>query len=206
MKDSLPEIGVHVSRETTDKLGQFAALVRKWSPKINLVAKSTLPDLEQRHILDSAQLHPLIPEKTTKIADFGSGGGFPGIVLAILLEETHPDTTITLVESDQRKSTFLRQSIRELGLNAAVFSERIENLPPLKAQVITARALASLNDLLTHAQPHLANDGKLLFPKGRSAQEELAVARQNWSFDAEQVPSRTSPDAVIFCLRGLARV
>ncbi|WP_051059637.1 16S rRNA (guanine(527)-N(7))-methyltransferase RsmG [Limimaricola hongkongensis] len=184
-----------VSRETRERLSDFAALVRKWSPAINLVSKSDLPHIESRHIADSLQLAPYIPQTSGIWADFGSGGGFPGIVAAIVASETAPDLRFHLVESDQRKSTFLRTAARELSLNVTVHSERIETLAPLSADIISARALAPLNMLLGYAARHLSTGGSCLFLKGQMHEAEIETAREHWRFDCDSQVSRTDPDA-----------
>ena len=140
------ENDLDVSRETFEKLKAFAELVRKWNPKINLVSKDSLNDLWSRHILDSVQIFELVPGPG-KWVDLGSGGGFPGIVISILNQEER-NFDVVMVESDQRKSAFLRTAIRELDLAAKVKTERIEELECLEADVLSARALADLTKLL----------------------------------------------------------
>ena len=135
------EVGelLNVSRETLFKFEAYLTLLEKWQRRINLVANSTMANVWQRHILDSAQLIKFYPANTKKILDVGSGAGFPGLVLAIM-----GDVTVDLVESDQRKAVFLSTVIRELGLPAKVHNQRIETMPNLRPDVITARALASV--------------------------------------------------------------
>ncbi len=194
-----------VSRETEAALAAFAALVRRWTPAINLVAPSTLPDLDHRHIADSAQLLPLAPTGWTHWADLGSGGGFPGIVIAILARG-RSDAHVTLVESDQRKATFLRTAARELGLAVTVHAARAESLLPLNADVLTARALAPLSQLLPLAHRHLRPGGTALFPKGRRHAQETAEARQTWHFDLTEHPSQTDPEGRILQIERIAHV
>lgn len=197
--------GVSVSRETFEALQAFDALVRRWNPAINLVSKTTLPDLWVRHIADSAQVFALCPENAKKWVDLGSGGGFPGLVVAVLAKEKRPQLRVALVESDLRKATFLRQAVQTLGLSAEVISHRIEALPALKADVLSARALASLADLLGYANTHLQQDGVAIFPKGARFKEELAEARKSWNFDLEPNPSLSDPEAAILVIRNLHR-
>ncbi|RYG91328.1 16S rRNA (guanine(527)-N(7))-methyltransferase RsmG [Loktanella sp. IMCC34160] len=194
-----------VSRETYDRLKAFEGLVAKWSPRINLVSKSDLSDIWGRHILDSLQLVPLVPGAPQSWVDLGSGGGFPGIVIAIVARDHWPDLTTTLIESDQRKATFLRTAIRELDLAATVRTERIEEAPPQAADVLTARALAALDGLFAYAEQHLAPDGVAIFPKGRRADEEIAQARENWTFDLQETQSITDPEARILTVRNIKR-
>ena len=190
-----------VSRETSQALIRFEALVRAWSPKINLVAKSTLPEIASRHIADSAQVAEMCPDADTW-CDLGSGGGFPGIVVAILL----PETRVTLIESDARKAVFLRHAARELGLTADVLNTRIEAAIPAGAEVVSARALAPLDRLLPLAQRHGRKGTRYLFPKGARYRDEIAAARETWSFDIDVRPSKTDNEAVILCLENLSRV
>lgn len=197
---------IDVSRETLDRLKGFVALVEKWNPAINLVAKSTLPDIWQRHVADSVQIWQHAPADARAWLDLGSGSGFPGIVLAILAKEHSPKARFTLVESDQRKATFLRTACQTLGLTADVLAERIERLAPQSADVVTARALAPLAKLCELAGPHLAPGGVGLFPKGAGHAEEVAEARKGWKMDLEIRPSLTDPDAVILKLKALAHV
>lgn len=197
--------GLDVSRETFADLQAFEQLVRRWTPAINLVSKTTLPDLWARHILDSAQVFSLCPSSATSWADLGSGGGFPGIVVAILARELKPDLHVTLVESDLRKATFLRQAAQSLALPVAVRSNRIESLDPLNADVLSARALAPLSDLLAYADRHLAAGGVAIFPKGARYAEELAAAQENWAFDADTQQSHSDADAAILVIRNIHR-
>ncbi|SMY07190.1 16S rRNA (guanine(527)-N(7))-methyltransferase RsmG [Flavimaricola marinus] len=193
--------GWDVSRETMAKLEQYGDLIRKWTPKINLVAPASLPDLWERHILDSAQLLPLAPTAPKTWTDLGSGGGLPGIVIAIL----SPDTEVTLIESDQRKAAFLRTCTRELGLSATIRPNRIDEVAPLGADVVTARALAPLPNLLPLVARHLAPDGIALLPKGKNAQTEIDDARADWGFDLQTHTSHTNPEATILRLERITR-
>ncbi|KDB03632.1 16S rRNA methyltransferase [Defluviimonas sp. 20V17] len=195
-----------VSRETLDRLQDYAALLEKWNPKINLVSKSTIDALWARHMLDSAQLFDRRPAGAAHWADLGSGGGFPGLVLAILAHEAAPDLRFTLVESDQRKATFLRTVAAETGISANVVSERIESLAPLGADVLTARALAPLPRLLGYAARHLVPGGRALFPKGVSYMAEIDDSLASWRFDVQKIPSRTDPASVILSIGGITHV
>ena len=198
------ENDLDVSRETFEKLKAFAELVRKWNPKINLVSKDSSNDLWSRHILDSVQIFELVPGPG-KWVDLGSGGGFPGIVISILNQEER-NFDVVMVESDQRKSAFLRTAIRELDLAAKVKTERIEELECLEADVLSARALADLTKLLGFAELHLKRGGIALFPKGQSWQREDLEARQDWNYDLETVTSKTNSDAAILKIKDIARV
>lgn len=192
-----------VSRETLEKLDAYAALIRKWTGKINLIARSTLNDLETRHIWDSAQVYS---GESGEWCDLGSGAGLPGIVVAILAQGNNTPLNMTLVESDQRKGTFLRTCARELHLSITVCAERIENTEAKPHQIVSARALADLDKLLALAKPHLAPDGTCIFMKGARWQEEINAAMQNWRFSYEAQRSNTDTNAAILRIRGLERV
>ncbi len=196
--------GVDVSRETIQYLEDFAALVMKWTPKINLIAKGSVADIWDRHITDSVQLYRFAPETYDKWADLGSGGGFPGIVMAILAKEKQPNAHFTLIESDQRKSTFLRTAARELQLPVTVTAERIEETAPLHADVVSARALAALSSLLPLAGRHVRDGGICLLHKGKQAAQEVAEAEINWSFDLEDYASITDPEARLLVIQRIS--
>ena len=183
-----------VSRETEVLLRAYLRLLITWNARINLVAAASEDELWQRHVLDSWQLLPLLPDGP--LADLGSGAGLPGLVIAIGREqETH------LVESDRRKSAFLMEASRMLGLkHVRVHPARIEavKLPPM--QVVTARALAPLPDLLPHAANILTPGGVAVFPKGRNADAELTAAAPHWFMQVERFESRTDAQATILRL------
>lgn len=198
--------GPDVSRETAERLDIYESLLRKWNPAINLVARSTLGDLRRRHFADSAQLLALAPDGAGSWVDLGSGGGFPGMVVAILGHELRPRLRVTLVESDLRKAAFLAEVARRTGIEVAVRAERAEALPPAAADVVSARALAPLRDLIGLAARHLAPGGVGLFPKGAQHEAELADALETYRFSLQKVPSRTDPQAVILSVGGISRV
>ena len=195
-----------VSRETRERLSLYAELLTKWNPAINLVSKSTLPDLWTRHFADSAQLLEIADISMGTWADLGSGGGFPGLIVAILAAEKAPGLKVTCVESDQRKATFLRTVARETGTEVTVLSERIETLQPLGADVVSARALAPLPALIGYAERHLATQGFALFLKGTGQAKEIDLALASWSFQIDTFPSRTDSGAAILKLRSIRRV
>lgn len=194
---------MNVSRETEDKLRTFVSLVEKWNPHINLVAKSTLEGIWERHIRDSAQLFDL-KSSWGKWSDFGSGGGFPGIVVAILADDTKQP--VVLVESDQRKCEFLRHVGRELSLEVEVRTDRIERLEPLSVDIISARALAPLDKLLEFSERHRAPGGIAFFPKGREYMGEIEAAKRRWNLDYLLHPSVTDPASVIIEVKDFSRV
>jgi 16S rRNA (guanine527-N7)-methyltransferase len=194
-----------VSRETAARLQIYADLLEKWNPRINLVARGTIADLWTRHFRDSAQLLALAPDSASTWCDLGSGGGFPGMVVAMLAVERAPALSVSLVEADKRKATFLRTVIRECGLSVTVLDERIEKLSPQQADVVSARALAGLPSLLGHAHRHMHAGGAALFPKGARRADEVRDALALWQFRCETFPSETDPDAVILRISELSR-
>jgi 16S rRNA (guanine527-N7)-methyltransferase len=199
-------VGADVSRETVGKLLQYGELIKKWNPAINLVSKSTIPDVWDRHIVDSLQLFPALPLSATRCLDIGSGAGLPGLVLAIISAQLNQDRVFTLVESDQRKCAFLREAARALGLQVAVLNSRVEGLKPFRADVLSARALAPLSKLLAHAVVHLAPDGVCLFSKGEMFSQEIAVAKELYEFQYEVIVSKTDPNGVILKVYGIKNV
>jgi len=200
------DAGVNVSRETLERLKSYEALLRKWNPRINLVARSTLPDLWQRHFVDSMQIFDLAPPKVDHWVDLGSGAGFPGLVIAIMALDTGSPSRVTLVESDARKCAFLQTVIRETGAQARVINDRIENIPPLEADVLSARALSDLGALLGYAERHMRPDGLAIFPKGENWQKEVDAAQTAWTFASQLAKSKTDEGPVILTITGVARV
>lgn len=196
---------LNVSRETFDALVRFAELTTHWTSRINLISPATIPAIWMRHVIDSAQLFQQAVDGRTWV-DLGSGGGFPGIVMAILAREKQPDWRVNLVESDQRKIAFLRKAAQELDLQVALHALRSETLPPMQAQTVTARALAPLPDLLTHVSRHLAPGGRAILPKGARARDEVDLARKAWTFDLQSLPSHTDPTAQILIIENLRHV
>jgi 16S rRNA (guanine527-N7)-methyltransferase len=203
---TLNVVGLSVSRETLDQLNEYSALVAKWNPAINLVSKVSLENIWARHILDSAQIYPLIPESAQSCADIGSGGGFPGIVLSIMSKGSVPVRHFTFVESDQRKATFLREAVRLFDLNAHVESERIESLDSLDVDFLSARALAPLLKLISLTVGHINAGGTCVFPKGANYEQEIAEARKIHTFDCLITPSQTDAKGAILNISGLQNV
>ncbi len=194
-----------VSREVVEKLELYAALLQTWQRAVNLVAPSTFGDLWHRHFADSAQLSGLAPTSKSWI-DLGSGGGFPGLVIAILLanQENH---VVHLIESNSRKCAFLSEVVRRTGAPAVVHEGRIEDIArggqAGVADIVTSRALAPLSHLFGMAHGFFAENTRGLFLKGRDAGPELDEARRNWRFEYTCLPSRTSGDGRIIEVRGL---
>lgn len=178
------------------------ALLGRWNTKINLVGKSSVGEWWSRHVLDSLQIVPLLPPGRGPIIDLGSGAGFPGIVLA--LSTPRP---VHMIESDHRKAAFLNEAVRVLGLSSTqVHNVRIEHASLARAPIVTARALASLTDLLQHAHRLLEPNGAALFPKGRMWKDELTAATINWNMRLEQFPSQIEPQSVILRISEISPV
>ena len=186
----------NVSRETLVRLTEYADILCHWQKTVNLVGRVTLTDIWRRHMLDSAQLVPLVPEKAHEIIDMGSGGGFPGLVLAIMLGRP-----VHLVEATARKAAFLREAARVTGARVTVHNRRIEELAPWPADVVTARAVAPLDRLLSYAAPFLAPGGgrrpAALFLKGAKAEQEVTEALKDWKMTVDRFPSMTDPEGVV---------
>jgi len=195
------QAATNVSRETLARLERYAALLRRWQKAVNLVAASTLPDLWRRHMLDSAQLLGLVPKRPCRLADLGSGAGFPGLVLAIM-----GVGEVVLIESDARKCAFLREAIRATGASARVWEGRIEQERDGSFDVVTARALAPLSELLGYARALLAPGGVALFLKGRRLEEELTEARKAWKMNLERFASISAPGGSILRIREISLV
>lgn len=187
-----------------ERLARYESLLTKWQKSINLVSASTLPELWRRHMLDSAQLAVLAPEGARRWADLGSGGGFPGLVVAILLAG-RPGFEMHLVESDQRKSIFMREVARATEAPATIHNCRIEDFAAAQGvfDVVSARALAPLDRLLFWAAPLFGPQTVGLFLKGQGVQDELTLARKSWIFEADLHPSQSDPAGSVLMLRGL---
>jgi len=196
---------IHVSRETISRLEIYLAQLVKWQRAINLVSPKTLPDAWNRHFVDSAQILPLIPKHVKKIADLGCGAGFPGLVLAIL----DPSLDVHLVESDEKKCQFLKHVSRETNCALTVYNERIEScVDNIKPDLITARALASLDKLLSYTRGCFEANPSLefLFLKGERAEEEIKEALKNYKFDYRLYPSETEENARIVHLSNVSNL
>jgi 16S rRNA (guanine527-N7)-methyltransferase len=195
-----------VSRETVERLKAYEALLKQWQKTINLVAPSTLPDIWHRHFADSAQLLALAPPGAERWLDLGSGAGFPGLVIAILLAE-RGSGRMTLIESDTRKAAFLAEVARRVGVPVDIRGTRIEKtatqakLGPV--DVVTARALAPLPRLLDLSAPFFSGPTMGLFLKGREAEAEVEAARKLWDFEPELHQSLTDASGRIIVIRAL---
>lgn len=189
---------IPVSRETESRLIRFVDLLTTWQKTTNLISPATLPEIWTRHIADSLQLFPLVPDARLWI-DLGSGGGFPGIPIACLLADV-PGAHMHLVESNQKKAAFLREAARTLSLPVTIHPDRIENFAQGfegKADVICARALAPLVKLLPDVYSLLKAGTKCLFPKGQDVGAELTEASKYWTIGYEMVPSKTGGGQIL---------
>ena len=190
----------NVSRETREKLEAYAALLLKWNKAINLIAASTEDDFWNRHIIDATQTVSLVPQGIARLLDMGSGGGLPGVVIAIM----RPELEVTLLERDTRKCAFLQEAIGRLELsNTSVSCETIEVHEGVY-DCITARALASLSKLCDYSYPHMKNETICLFAKGENYANELVEAQADWLFDHTVHQSAIQEKSVIVSLSQLS--
>jgi 16S rRNA (guanine527-N7)-methyltransferase len=190
-----------VSNDCRERLGRFVDLLTKWNASVNLSARGDLPAIWARHIADSLQLAPLLLPRPERAIDLGSGGGFPGLILAVAT-----GIPFDLIEADQRKAAFLREAARVVAAPATIHARRIEEAPVARASVVTARALAPLPKLLDLAAPKLDPGGYCLFLKGRTSKAELTAAAAGWHMRVEQFPSTTDPSATILRVSEISRV
>lgn len=207
MSNSFEE-SVNVSRETWTRLRQYSDIVRKWQKTINLISPTTVDDLWDRHVLDSLQIWALDPKPKTWL-DMGSGAGFPGIVTAICLAE-HDAGWVYLIESNQKKAAFLRNVIVETGARASVHPVRVADAFEIAPEIdaISARALASLDNLLEMSEPWFAANKNLstYLHKGRDYQLEIELARSRWDFNLVKYDSQIQDGSVILQIDGLERL
>lgn len=190
-----------VSRETLDKLQVYADLLVKWQAKINLVSNSTLDDLWTRHLLDSAQVFPFLPNQTKTLVDIGCGAGFPGLVLAIMgVEDVH------MVDSDMRKMAFVREVARATETPVTIHNCRIDDVKETEfADVVTSRALASLEKLLGFSVNLRKPDGTCIFLKGRKTEEEIREAQKNWDFEYQSHGSVSDREGKVLIIERMTR-
>jgi 16S rRNA (guanine527-N7)-methyltransferase len=190
----------NVSRETLDRMARYVDLLSAWNSRINLVGRNTLGDVWRRHILDSAQLYPQLPQGTRLLIDLGSGAGLPGLILSILgVPQVH------LIEADQRKAVFLREAVRITGATATIHPVRIDRVKPFRVEVVTARALAPVSELLEMSEQFRGPGTVCLFLKGETAQEELTIAGKAWKMAARQSPSLSDHTGCILRLETISR-
>ena len=189
-----------VSRETLDRLERYLACLERWQGAVNLVGPASLRDVWRRHFLDSAQLWAYLPSPAARVVDLGSGAGFPGLVLAILgAGDVH------LIEANRRKAAFLHEAARRTGTAVSIHAGRIESMPSLAADMVTARGCAPLDKLLDLAVSHLRNHGYCVFVKGKTVDAELTEARKRWKMRISRFPSRSHPSGVVLKLEAVSR-
>ena len=193
----------NVSRETFLKLKTYETSLIEWQKKFNLVSKNSLPDAWNRHFLDSAQLIKYVPKNAKTLYDFGSGAGFPGMVLSILANDKMPDLKITLIESIKKKTLYLNAVKSLCSVNVDIINDRIENLKLPKADVITSRAMCNLSDLLQYAYKLSNTKTTMIFPKGKSYQKELEAANKKWKFNIKIEENKISSEGVILVINNL---
>ena len=193
--------GLDLPTDRLDALHAYLALLEKWQRRINLVAPGTLGDAWNRHIVDSAQLWPLMSGLGGPVLDLGSGAGFPGLVLAILGRDD-----VILVESDSRKAAFLREAARITGTAVAIEACRIESLRPIRAGIVTSRALAPVERLLHYARSYSDESTVYLLLKGAQADSELTTALTGWKMRIDKIPSVTDERGVVLRLEGVSHV
>lgn len=195
-----------VSRETMELLKAYEASLHEWQKKFNLVSNSSLENAWNRHFMDSIQLFKYIPKSAKTLCDFGSGAGFPGMVLAIMAVEKTPYLKVCLIESIRKKTLYLNEVAKIAGVSVEIINERIENLSPRRFDVITSRAMASLKDLLNYTQKFFGKETVCLFPKGKSYAEEISEAKKYWKFNCKIVPSEQSDEGVILIVTDLSKL
>ena len=187
-----------IDAPTLERLSVYLRLLEKWQRRINLVSRGSMGDPWRRHMLDSAQLVPLLPEQASVIVDIGSGAGFPGLVIAIMTNRH-----VHLVDSDARKCAFLREAARLTEAPANVQNQRIERLQDTKADIVTARACAPLPELLQYAAPLLRPGGRCLFLKGKAAAAELTASEKTWMMRPTRLQSRSDPSGTVLIVDDL---
>ncbi len=195
---------LHVSRESWQRIEQFVALLLAWQQRINLISPASIPQIWERHVLDSLQVMPLLPSGTQRAADLGSGSGFPALPLAIASGlEFH------LYESNNKKAAFLREAMRVTGCKGQVHPERLEGKIPQQGypvvEVVTARALASLDALLTLAEPFMKNGAQALFHKGQDVDQELTQAQKYWRIQYTKHASLTDSQGIVLAVQEASR-
>ena len=196
----------NVSRETFEKLCEFSDILTEWNQKMNLVSKNSLPDIWTRHILDSLQLIEYLPQNISSLVDIGSGAGFPGVILAVVLKQTQPEAKVYLVESITKKTVYLKDVCARLGLNnVEVVNKRIENTVFKGVDVVTARAVASLDVLFSYSNLICNESTNILFLKGRTFALEEAEAQKKWVYKAKIYPNKYSEDGVVMNISRLRK-
>ena len=200
------EIEYDVSRETIEALGRYHLLLDKWSKQINLVGPSTLKQFWSRHVLDCAQLLPVAGPSVSTIADFGSGAGLPGLILATILKDRRSDSLITLIDVSAKRCAFLREAARVLDVKVQIQHQKIQDVDIFPVDLVTARAFAPLEKLLGYSHPWAMQGARLVFPKGEDVQREIDEASTNWSFQSKITLSVTDSRGCIIEILDLKRL
>lgn len=197
---------IDVSRETLDGFDVWRQILIEWNEHTNLVGRSTLDDFWNRHALDSWQVYEAFPKARVWL-DMGSGAGFPGIAIALALKDRQVEGGhVHMVESIHKKAAFLTEVVSQLDLPASIHAVRVEDIKAdWGVDIVTARALASLDKLLDYSELFTSNGAKALFPKGAKHKEELTRAQKSWTFKHEVIPSRTASDAALLKLEDIVR-
>ena len=193
----------NVSRETLDLFCEYEALLSKWNKKINLVSKNSLFDIWERHFLDSGQIINHVEASGKRWVDLGSGAGFPGLVVALLLRDRKIDCDIILVEKNLKKVFFLKEVVRKLYLNVKVLNKNIRTIETLNADIVSARAFSELNELIEIAYNHRKEDGICLFLKGENYRYELDKTLNYWFFDYDIVISHSNSSGNIIRVKNI---
>jgi 16S rRNA (guanine527-N7)-methyltransferase len=195
----------NVSRETMDALERYRLLIMKWAKQINLVGPSTLTHFWERHALDSAQILPIAGTNISRLADFGTGAGLPGLILAALFHDIGHRVQITLVEASGKRCGFLREAARTLGVEVTILNEKIETVAPFPIDLVTARAFAPLEKLLAYASPWMDLGARAIFFKGEDVQSEIEQASTNWTFQSRINTSVTDSRGCVVEILNLKR-
>lgn len=195
----------NVSRETIRDLEEFQKMVLDWNKKFNLISKTSENHIWNRHIVDSLQLVKFIKKEDTILYDLGSGAGFPGVVIAIYAKYFYPSLKVFLVESVRKKASFLNEIKKNLDLNIEIINDRVENLKKQKIDIISSRAMASLDKLLEYSFNLSNGKTKMLFLKGLNWQKEVEQAQNKWNFSFEAIQSSTSLEGRILVIENLRR-
>ena len=196
---------VGVSRETCEKLHCYYHLLIDWNKNINLVSRKSIDSSWVRHFLDSAQLWLYAPKETRSWLDFGSGAGFPGMIISIIAQELNPELKVTLVEKNRKKVIFLKEVARKLSLKPRIFCSRVEEIENQSADVISSRAFGSLKVLLEIAYMHKNKRTTNLFPKGKknNYSKEIIESKECWNFDIREIKNLIEPDSSILIIRNI---
>ena len=205
MKKNLFMKSLNVSRETIDSLCEYESMLSKWNSKINLISKNTFTDIWNRHFLDSGQIIKHVDASRKRWVDVGSGAGFPGLVVALLLRERKIDCELILVEKSTKKVFFLNEVIRKLDLKVKVINDDIGTIDPLRADILTARAFSELNNLIQIAHVHRKASGICLFLKGENYRFELDKTLNYWFFDYDVFDSLSNPSGKIIRVKNILK-